>query len=59
MASSLEKDETKKDYLEGVFNFRPKYNNIEIDWKAKFNRFMPKNICSNNMKTLFAIDDSG
>lgn len=61
LLDAIGKDKIKKDYLEGAFNFRPRYNNIEIDWKDKFNRFMPKKNLPNNMKnlkTLFAIDDS-
>ena len=57
--AAIEKHTIKKDCFDPI-NFRPKYIDIKIDWKAKFNRFMERKIKPiQNMKTLFVVDDSG
>ena len=56
--AAIEKHIIKKDCKDGI-NFLPKHIDIKIDWNAKFNRFMERKDKFQNMKTLFAVDDSG
>jgi len=57
--AAIEKHTIKKDCFDPI-NFKPKYIDIKIDWKAKFNRFMERKIKPiEQMKTLFVVDNSG
>ena len=57
--AAIEKHTIKKDCFDPI-NFNPKYIDIKIDWKAKFNRFMErKDKPIKQMKTLFVVDNSG
>mgnify|MGYP002622861730 CR=1 FL=1 len=57
--AAIEKHTIKKDCFDPI-NFNPKYIDIKIDWKAKFNRFMERKIKPiEKMKTLFVVDNSG
>ena len=57
--AAIEKHTIKKDCNDPV-NFKPKFIDVRVDWDAKFDRFLErKNKSIEQMKTLFAVDDSG